>query len=46
MKRWVFLTVRLSLVSPLLMGAITATYVANQSLYFDLGNTISTPNTP
>ncbi len=46
MKRWVFLTVLLSLASQLLMGAITAEYVPAAGIYFDLGNTISTPNTP
>ena len=46
MKRRVFLIVLLCLASQLLMGAITATYVANQSLYFDKGNKINAPNTP
>lgn len=46
MKRRVFLIVLLCLASQLLMGAITAEYVPAPALYFDLGNTISTPNTP
>jgi len=45
-KQRLSLTVLLCLASQLLMGAITAEYVPAPALYFDTGNTISTPNTP